>query len=462
VRTARPAPAPGGRRRILLISASHFEADGRVARVERYWTSGLTLVHLEALTPPDFAVELVDDFMREPPLETDADLVGITAMGLQIGRAYRLADHYRARGLPVVMGGEWVSLNSAQALEHCDAVVKGEAEYAWPEMLADFQRGGFRKRIYQGERLHDLHGLPPPDLDHLPLWRPDLMRQKVYRDYYFQFPLYVTRGCPFRCEYCCITRFHEATYRVRPIGEVLRDLAAVRARGSRNVLFMDDNPVADRRYARELFRAMIPEEMRWCSQCTIQIAQDQELLDLAARSGCFLLSIGFETIKQSNLDGINKPWARAQEYERVIRSLRRRGIQIVALIMIGLDDDDPADFDRTLDFLIRNKVPLAKFHLPIPYPGTPYYDRMEKEGRILTRDWNRYHYGSAVIQPKRMTPEMAEHKFWATYRDFFSMRSILRRFFPPAPRNLKLQMHYLTANLIFRKMQQAGRHPYLY
>ena len=295
MRTARPAPAPGGRRRILLISASHFEADGRVARVERYWTSGLTLVHLEALTPPDFAVELVDDFMREPPLETDADLVGITAMGLQIGRAYRLADHYRARGLPVVMGGEWVSLNSAQALEHCDAVVKGEAEYAWPEMLADFQSGGFRKRIYQGERLHDLHGLPPPDLDHLPLWRPDLMRQKVYRDYYFQFPLYVTRGCPFRCEYCCITRFHEATYRVRPIGEVLRDLAAVRARGSRNVLFMDDNPVADRRYARELFRAMIPEEMRWCSQCTIQIAQDQELLDLAARSGCFLLSIGFET-----------------------------------------------------------------------------------------------------------------------------------------------------------------------
>ncbi len=456
------APGPGGRRRILLISSSHFEAGGRVARVERFWTSGLTLVHLEALTPPDFSVELVDDFMREPPLATDADLVGITAMGLQIGRAYRLADHYRARGLPVVMGGEWVSLNPAQALEHCDAVVKGEAEYAWPEMLADLQRGGFRKRIYQGDRLHDLLGLPPPDLDHLPLWRPELMRETIYRDYYFQFPIYVTRGCPFRCEYCCITRFHEATYRVRPIGEVLRDLAAVRARGSRNVLFMDDNPVADRRYVRDLFRAMIPEKMRWCSQCTVQIAQDEELLGLAARSGCFLLSIGFETIKQSNLDGINKPWARTREYERVIRSLRRRGIQIVALIMIGLDDDDPADFDRTLAFLIRNKVPLAKFHLPIPYPGTPYYDRMEKEGRILTRDWNRYHYGSAVIRPKRMTPEMAEHKFWATYRDFFSLRSILRRFFPPAPRNLKLQMHYLTANLIFRKMQQAGKHPYLY
>jgi len=452
----------GGRRRILLISASHYEADGRVARVGRYWTSGLTLVHLEALTPPDFSVQLVDDFMREPPLASDVDLVGITAMGLQIGRAYRLADHYRARGLPVVMGGEWVSLNPAQALEHCDAIVKGEAEYAWPEMLADFQQGGFRKRIYEGERLHDLRGLPAPDLDHLPLWRPELMREKIYREYYFQFPLYVTRGCPFRCEYCCITQFHEATYRVRPIGEVLRDLAAIRARGSRNILFMDDNPVADRRYARDLFRAMIPKGMRWCSQCTIQIAQDGELLDLAAKSGCFLLSIGFETIKQSNLDGINKPWARAREYERVIRSLRRRGIQIVALIMIGLDDDDPADFDRTLEFLIRNKVPLAKFHLPIPYPGTPYYDRMEREGRILTRDWNRYHYGSAVIQPKRMTPEMAEHKFWATYRDFFSMRSILRRFFPPAPRNLKMQMHYLTANLIFRKMQQAGKHPYLY
>ncbi|MBI4169672.1 MAG: radical SAM protein, partial [Acidobacteria bacterium] len=336
------------RRKILLISASHFEPDGRVARVPRYWTSGLTLVHLEALTPPDFAVRLVDDFMNEPPPDADAGLVGITAMGLQIGRAYRLADHYRARGKTVVMGGEWVSLNPEQALERCDAIVKGEAEYAWPELLADYQRGSLRKRIYEGDRLHDLKGLPQANLDHLPLWRPELMREKVYREYYFQFPLYVTRGCPFRCEYCCITKFHDATYRKRPIGEVLRDIDAIRAKGSRNILFMDDNPVADRHYAKELFRAMIPKEMRWCSQCTIQIAEDRELLDLAARSGCFLLSIGFETIKQSNLDGINKPWARAREYARILRDLRRRGIQVVALIMIGLDDDDPADFDRTL------------------------------------------------------------------------------------------------------------------
>ena len=190
--------ARDGRRAILLISASHYERGGCVARVERYWTSGLTLVHLEALTPRDFVCELVDDFRREPPLETDAELVGITAMGLQIGRAYDLADYYRARGLPVVMGGAWVSLNPEQALEHCDVVVKGEAEYAWPELLADFQRGVFRQRVYEGSRQHDLRGLPEADLDHLPLWRPELMREKVYRDYYFQFPLYVTRGCPFR------------------------------------------------------------------------------------------------------------------------------------------------------------------------------------------------------------------------------------------------------------------------
>jgi radical SAM superfamily enzyme YgiQ (UPF0313 family) len=455
-------PDRDGRRKILLISASHFEPDGRVARVPRYWTSALTLVHLEALTPPDYSIQLIDDFMQEPPMATDADLIGITAMGLQIGRAYWLADRYRALGLPVVMGGEWVSLNPEQALEHCDAIVKGEAEYAWPELLADFQRGGFRKRVYESDRLHDLKALPAPNLHHLPLWRRELMRERVYREYYFQFPLYVTRGCPFRCDYCCVTQFHGGTYRKRPIEDILRDIDAIRAMGSRNILFMDDNPVADRQYARELFRAMIPKRMRWCSQCTIQIAQDSETLDLATRSGCFLLSIGFETIKQSNLDDINKPWAQAREYARLIRAMRRRGIQIVALIMIGLDDDDPADFDRTLEFLIRNKVALAKFHLPVPYPGTRYYDRMEKEGRILTRDWNRYHYGNAVIRPKRMTPETVEQKFWATYRDFFSLRSILRRFFPPAARNLNIQMHYLTANLIFRRMQQAGKHPYLY
>jgi radical SAM superfamily enzyme YgiQ (UPF0313 family) len=459
---ARARPAMTRHDRILLVSASHYLPDLSVARVDRYWTSALTLAHLAALTPPDFQAELVDDFRREPPLDTDAGLVGITAMGLQIGRAYALADAYRARGRTVVLGGEWVSLNPDQALAHCDAVVQGEAEYAWPELLADWQRGGLRRRIYRSERLHDLQGLPRVDYHRLPLWRPDLMRERVYREYYFQFPLYVTRGCPFRCEYCCITQFHGGTFRTRPIGEVLDDLDAIRALGSRNVLFMDDNPVADRDYARELFRAMIPKGMRWCSQCTVQIAQDGALLDLAARSGCVLLSIGFETLKQSNLIGLNKGWARAEEYRRIIRSLRRRGIQVVALIMIGLDDDDPADFDRTLEFLIRAGVPLAKFHLPIPYPGTPYFDRMEKEGRILTRDWNRYHYGSAVVRPKRMTPEMAEAKYWATYEDFFSLRSIVRRFFPPAPRRLGLQMHYLTANLIFRRLQREGRHPYLY
>jgi radical SAM superfamily enzyme YgiQ (UPF0313 family) len=453
---------PIDRRKILLISASHHLPDGSVARVERYWTSALTLVHLEALTPKDFTVTLVDDFMREPPLDSDAGLVGITAMGLQIGRAYRLARHYRARGRTVVMGGEWVSLNPEQALEHCDAIVQGEAEYAWPELLADHQRGALKKKIYRSGRLHDLANLPRPDLTHLPLWRPDLMKEKVYREYYFQFPLYVTRGCPFRCEYCCITAFHDGTYRKRPIGDVLRDLDAVRALGSRNVLFMDDNPVGDRRYARELLRAMIPKEVRWCSQCTVQIADDGELLDLAARSGCTLLSIGFETIRQSNLEGIGKEWANARDYARVIRELRRRGIQIVALIMIGLDEDAPEDFDRTLEFLIHHKVPLAKFHLPIPYPGTPFHERMEREGRILTRDWDRYHYGNAVIRPRLMTPEAAEAKFWATYRDFFSLRSIARRFLPPARRNLSRQIHFLAANLAFRRLQREGRHPYLY
>jgi radical SAM superfamily enzyme YgiQ (UPF0313 family) len=146
----------------------------------------------------------------------------------------------------------------------------------------------------------------------------------------------------------------------------------------------------------------------------------------------------------------------------MIREIRERGIHIVALIMLGLDDDSPEDFDRTLEFLIQNKVALAKFHLPLPYPGTRFFDRMDREGRILTRDWDDYHYGNAVIRPLKMSPETAVAKYWATYHDFFSMRSIIRRFLPPAPRNLHISMHYLLANLAFRKMQRAGTHPYLF
>ena len=450
------------RKTILLISSSHYNADGSVARCERYWTSALTLVYLKAFTPPDFEVQLIDDFLMQPPVDTDADLVGITAMGLQIARAYRLAEEYRSRGKTVVMGGEWVSLNPAQALERCDAIVKGEAELAWPELLGDFRSGGLRKRIYEGGRLHDLVGLPRMDLQSLPLFRKELMREPLYRDYYFQFPLLVTRGCPFACEYCSIAQYHGNGYRTRPIPDVLRDLRDIRTMGSRSVLFMDDNPVADKAYAKDLFRAMKSLEMRWCSQCTIQIAQDEDLLDLAADSGCFLLSIGFETIKQTNLSDVNKGWAKAKEYAEQIREIRRRGIQIVALIMLGLDDDTPEDFDRTLEFLIENRVALAKFHLPLPYPGTRFYDRMERQGRILTTDWNEYHYGNAVIRPLRMCPETAVAKYWATYREFFSLRSILRRFIPPAPRNIHISMHYLLANLAFRKLQQAGSHPYLF
>jgi radical SAM superfamily enzyme YgiQ (UPF0313 family) len=450
------------RDKILLISSSHQNPDGTVARCERYWTSALTLVYLKAFTPPGFKVELVDDFLKAPPQSTDADLVGITAMGLQIGRAYRMADSYRQLGKTVVMGGQWVSLNPEQALEHCDAIVLGEAEYAWPELVEDFRSGGLKKRIYRSDQLHDWKDLPRMDLESLPLFRRELMRESIYRDYYFQFPLLVTRGCPFACDYCSVAQYHSSGFRTRPVGDVLRDLQDVQSLGSRSVLFMDDNPVANRAYAKELFRAMAPLEMRWCSQCTIQIAQDPELLDLAADSGCFLLSIGFETIRQSNLSDINKNWAKAQEYSEMIREIRERGIQIVALIMLGLDDDTPEDFDQTLEFLIRNKVSMAKFHLPIPYPGTRFFDRMDREGRILTRDWDAYHYGNAVIRPLKMSPETAMAKYWATYEDFFSLRSILRRFLPPTRRNLHISIHYLLANLAFRKLQRAGTHPYLF
>lgn len=447
--------------KILLLMASHYKEDLTVHRLSRYWTSALTLPYLEALTPDDFEVHLLDDMMYEPPLDTDADLVGISAMGLQIGRAYALADEYRRRGRTVVMGGQWVSLNPEQALEHCDAIVKGEAEYAWPELLADWSAGRL-KPIYSSAKVHDWRGLPRVNYEHLPLWRRELMSEKIYRRYYFQFPLLVTRGCPYRCDYCSVTEFHGASHRARPVEEVVEDVRRIKAMGSRTILFMDDNPVGNRRYAKELFRALIPEKIRWCSQCVINIAEDDELLDLAARSGCFLLSIGLESIRQENLDRINKPWSQAERYSELLRKIRRKGIQVVALMMVGLDEDEVSDFDRTVRWLIDNKVSLAKFHLPLPYPGTRFAEDMARQGRILTTDWNQYHYGRAVVRPARISPDQAEASFWASYHGFFEVRSILKRFFPPPPRNLRHWAHYLVANLEFRRLQAAGRHPYLF
>ena len=434
--------------RIHLISPTHTLRDGSLHKTTRYWTSGITLPYLKALTPPEHQVAFTDELMQtlDPAaVERDADVVGITAMGPQITRAYALADHFRARGKRVVLGGTWVSLTPEESLRHADAVVVGEAEQVWGEVLADLAAGRSRG-LYRATGWHDLRDLPSIDWWSLPLLKPHAFRTSwLYRMYFF-WPVFFSRGCPHPCEYCAVQTYYDRSYRTRPVDDVIADVEQLRGLGARRLLFLDDNPVARPDEAKELFRRLIPHKVEWVSQATINVARDPELLDLVARSGAKVLSIGFESLSEDSLASVAKQFNRPSRFKEDIEKLRARGIQVIALVMVGLDGDTPDTFAATLRWLEENRISFLKLFTPAPYPGTKFHRDMQADGRILDGDWGHYDYGSPVIRPRHMTADQMIDGFRYVYSGFYSVRSMLRRFVPPPRRNLKETLAMVVAN----------------
>ena len=441
--------------RVLLISPTHYNPDWSLHKTTRYWTSGITLPYLKALTPPEHEVRMVDELFYDVDLNADCDVVGITAMGPQIKRAYDLADHYRARGIPVVLGGTWVTLTAEASLAHADAVVAGEAEDVWPQILSDCAAGGPRG-IYRAPRWHSLSGLPQIDYTTLPLLKYDAFRRSWLYRMYFHWPVVFSRGCPHPCEYCAVQTYYQRSFRTRPVADVLEDLRAIKALGGDRILFLDDNPIARPDAAKELFHAMIPLGLKWASQCTINIARDPELLDLAARSGCVSLSIGLESINEDSLESVGKGFNLPRRFNRDLAAIRNKGIQVIALLMVGLDGDTVDTFARSLEFLIENKITFLKLFTPCPYPGTKYYDDMTRAGRIVVQDWGRYDYGTALVRPAQMTADEMMVGFKYVYEGFYSVRAIGKRLFPP-PRGSYLEtLAYLVANLKVNRYLRAN------
>lgn len=432
--------------RIHLISPTHYNPDGSLHKTTRYWTSGITLPYLKALTPREYEVTFVDELFYDVDLDHECDVVGITAMGPQIKRAFDLADHFRARGTRVVLGGTWVTLTAEQALQHADAVVAGEAEGVWPQVLSDLASGQSRG-IYRAAGWHNLKDMPRIDYTTLPLLKYDAFKSSWLYRMYFHWPVVFSRGCPHPCEYCAVQTYYHRTFRTRPVEEVIEDLRVIKSLGGDRVLFLDDNPIAKPEAAKELFRAMIPLRMKWASQSTINIARDPELLDLAARSGCATLSIGLESINEDSLESVKKGFNLPNRFGRDLAAIRSRGIHVIALLMVGLDGDTMDTFGRSLAFLVENRITFLKLFTPCPYPGTKYYDDMSAAGRILVDDWGRYDYGSPIIRPAQMSPEQMISGFKYVYEGFYSTSAIAKRLFPPPNGTYIETLAYLVANL---------------
>jgi radical SAM superfamily enzyme YgiQ (UPF0313 family) len=408
--------------RIVLISPKgplYRRRGGIFGKSLRYMP--LTLPMLAALVPSELRAEVIciDEAIQDVDPRLDADLVGLTVITGTATRAYRVADRFRGRGIPVVLGGPHVTLVPEDAQPHADSVVVGYAEDEWPRLLRDFTRGRMKPRYTQAPSL-DLAARPRPDRGVLP-------RGRYLTDDVFE----ATRGCVHDCEFCVVPSAWGRRPLQRPVEEVV---AEIRDRGSRRAIFLDLNLIADKGYAVRLFEALVPLGVQWYGLTTTLLCDDLPLLDLVARSGCRGLLMGLESISASNLRRSGKGFNDPKRYADVVRRLHARGIALQGCFVFGMDDDTPEVFLDTARFAVEAAIDLPRFAVVTPFPGTALFRRLEAEGRILTRRWELYDGQHVVFHPARMTVEQLQHGTEQAWKYAYRWRSIASRLIgTPAP-----------------------------
>ena len=378
----------------------------------RAYSPPLSLCMIAAYSPETCEISITDECVTPIDFEKHVDLVGLTAYTNNAPRAYEIADEYRKRGVPVVMGGIHASTLPEEALEHCEAVVIGEAEGAWQRVVEDFSNGGLQK-VYRNEHLVNLENLPIPRRD---LLRPD--------DYVTVNTVQTSRGCPHNCSFCSVTRFNGKQYRFRPIREVIREIESL---PSRNVFIIDDNIYSQRKRTRELFKAMIPLHLRWGSQCTISIARDPETLELAVKSGCIGFAIGLESFSRKSLEGAHKRFNDPDRFHRDIEIIKSYGLMIWGSFVLGFDEDDQEGLENTIRMAKTSSLDFACFNFLTPLPGTVIWDRFRKEGRLLDKRWTDYNMSHLVFAPAMVSGHCLEKMVRKAWLEFYALRTLVKR-----------------------------------
>ena len=398
-------------RTLLLITASSPDIQ-RVRRSRVLNFQQITMPYLAAFVPSNWTVLHIDEVVSSVDFGVQADLVAITFHTPSAPHVYAMAERFRQRGIPVVLGGPHVTLMPDEAQAHADVIFIGEAESLWPQFLREFAAGRHRQRYCSAE---------PPGLDHVPMARKDLFHRRDHTSGV----LFATRGCAYRCDFCTLAVMYQSQVRQRPVKAVAEEYASF---PGKVIILWDDNIAGDMEYAKALFRALAPHRKWWSSQASIQAAEDDEFLELAAKSGCKQLFVGLESISQGSVNEVHKQFNRVSDYGRAIQRIHSHGIAVQAGLVFGFDHDSPQIFSETLDFLESAGVQNATFNILIPFPGTRLFKRLEAEGRILTRDWSKYNgRADVVFRPKQMSPEELLSGYEYANRRFYSWKSVCTR-----------------------------------
>ena len=360
----------------------------------------LSLLTLAGMTPPKFAIDYreIADLKNEPELPDDYDLVAITSLSAQIGEAYKVADAYRKKDVPVVMGGLHVGSVPDEAREHCTSVVIGEGEPLWPEVLRDFEAGGLKpsyRRVPGGDF----------DLGEAPMPRFDLLDPEKYN----RITVQTSRGCPHKCEFCASSILLTPHYKLKPVKKVIAEIRAIKRLWPRPFIeFADDNSFVNHAHYKELLRELDKENLRWFTEADLNVANDDELLGLMRDSGCQQILIGLESPRAASLDGVelNGNWKLRQQdrYRAAIAKIQAYGITVNGCFILGLDGDTPEVFDEVFRFVKDSGLYEVQITLLTPFPGTPLYRRLQQEGRLIReRAWEMCTLFDINVTPKNMT-----------------------------------------------------------
>lgn len=379
---------------------------------------------LAGLTPKDIDLKFYDDRMEVVPFDEPTNLVAISVETYTAKRAYQIASEYRKRGVPVVMGGFHASLCPDEVGRYAEAVVIGEAEKLWPQVLDDARLGKLEK-FYRTSERPSLAGLKPDR---------SIFQGKRYLSIGL---VEAGRGCHFKCDFCAVQTVFESTQTRRPIDDILDELRVLK-RTRKLFFFVDDNITSNLAQAKAFFRELIPLGIRWVSQSSINAAHDEEFLDLMKRSGCQGVLIGFESLNQANLVAMNKTFNTARGgFEKALANLRRHRIRIYGTFIFGYDHDTAESFTPTVEFAQEHAFYITAFNHLTPFPGTPLYQRLKDEGRLLYEAWwldDEYSYNRIPFRPKGIDPEELQKQCVGARRRFYSWPSILRRGFDPVNR----------------------------